>query len=193
MGTVGGLGGVFLGIWLPAQFAPAETERQLVKRRDRVMMGFCLAYTAAFLAITCGFVMTRFNPLILVALCLGITVPFMVAVIICSLRLPSQGDELRGRVRPHEDPNQSWMSKASLGSPYSARKYRGRRWTSRVRLFGFPLLDTQFSDIETGLPKNGKKVRRYAKGWIAVGDTATGVMAIGFVARGIVAVGSLSI
>ncbi|MDE0864449.1 MAG: sigma-70 family RNA polymerase sigma factor [Rubripirellula sp.] len=42
-GTVGGLGDAFLGIWLPAQFAPTETERQLVMRRGRVMMGFCLA------------------------------------------------------------------------------------------------------------------------------------------------------
>jgi hypothetical protein len=43
MGTVGGLGGAFLGIWLLAQFAPTKTERQLVMRRGRVMMGFCLA------------------------------------------------------------------------------------------------------------------------------------------------------
>ena len=193
VGTVGGLGGAFLGIWLPAQFAPTETERQLVMRRGRVMMGFCLAYTAAFLAITSVFVITPFNPLIFFALCLGITVPFMVAVIVCCLRLRSQCDELRGRVRPHEDPNQSWMSKTSLGSPHSARKYRGRRWTSKLRLFGLPLLDIQFADIEPGLPKNGKKVRRHAKGWIAVGDIATGVIAIGFVARGIVAVGTLSI
>ncbi|MDE0864448.1 MAG: hypothetical protein OSA98_11735 [Rubripirellula sp.] len=52
------------------------------------------------------------------------------------------------------------------------------------------MLDIQFADIETCLPKNGKKVRRHAKGRIAVGDTATGVIAIGFVARWIVAVGS---
>jgi len=60
-----------------------------------------------------------------------------------------------------------------------------RRYTSERRVFGLPLLS-----IALGPDANGKM--GHAKGYIAVGDIATGVFAFGGLSRGLVAFGGLS-
>lgn len=62
----------------------------------------------------------------------------------------------------------------------------GRRFTSRARLFGIPVIHIAqgpFGDETTGR----------ARGLIAIGDIATGVVAIGGMARGVIAFGGLAI
>lgn len=63
--------------------------------------------------------------------------------------------------------------------------YRGKRWRSRARLWGYPVVD-----IAAG--PSGTQMRGHAKGVIAIGDIATGGIAIGGIARGIVAIGGVA-
>ncbi|MDG2012974.1 MAG: hypothetical protein P8J33_05685, partial [Pirellulaceae bacterium] len=89
---------------------------------------------------------------------------------------------------PGDDPNQSRLANRM---PHTVR--RGKKWTSRHRLLGLPLIDIQIGDIEIGSQSSGKVMRSRAKGWIAIGDIATGLIAIGGIARGAIALGGLAI
>jgi predicted RNA-binding Zn-ribbon protein involved in translation (DUF1610 family) len=60
-----------------------------------------------------------------------------------------------------------------------------RRYESKTRIFGMPLVS-----IATGTGADGK--RAHAKGFVALGDTATGVFALGGLARGVVSLGGAS-
>ncbi len=63
---------------------------------------------------------------------------------------------------------------------------RGKRWQSRQKLFGLPLISVAsgpFADEKVGRPV----------GIIAIGDMPLGVIAIGGVARGVVAIGGICI
>lgn len=62
----------------------------------------------------------------------------------------------------------------------------GRRYRSKARLFGLPAIDIAFG------PSHNEKHGR-PRGFIAIGDVATGVLAIGSVARGVVAIGGNAI
>lgn len=59
----------------------------------------------------------------------------------------------------------------------------GKRYTSKVRIFGLPLLS-----VARGPAENEKFGR--ATGIIAIGDVATGILAMGAVARGVLAFGA---
>ena len=63
--------------------------------------------------------------------------------------------------------------------------YTGRRFRSTTRLMGLPFIDIALGPVE------GESVGQ-AKGFIAIGNTATGWLAIGGVARGFVAIGGIS-
>ena len=60
------------------------------------------------------------------------------------------------------------------------------RYTSSVKLLGFPLVD-----IAIGVPEPAG--RAVARGWIAVGDIAFGAVALGGIAIGVVGLGGLSV
>ena len=60
------------------------------------------------------------------------------------------------------------------------------RYSSPLGLFGWPLLS-----IARGPDELRQEVQGYAKGFIAIGDSATGVIAIGGVARGLIAIGGV--
>ena len=62
LGAVGGLGGGFLGIWIPAQLAPTETERQLILRQSRITLGLAIVYTVAILALSVSLRFFRLDP-----------------------------------------------------------------------------------------------------------------------------------
>jgi hypothetical protein len=62
----------------------------------------------------------------------------------------------------------------------------GRRYRSRVTVFGLPL-------VHVAMGAGEGKPRGHAKGIIAVGDIATGVVAVGGVARGVIAVGGVAL
>lgn len=61
----------------------------------------------------------------------------------------------------------------------------GRRYTSKARIFGMPVVSIAFG-------AHGKEKVGRPKGFIAIGDIATGVLAIGGQARGLVAIGGMS-
>lgn len=65
-------------------------------------------------------------------------------------------------------------------------KLMGRRYTSRAKLLGMPAIS-----IAYGIGPDGKP--GHAKGWIALGDKATGVLAVGGFAMGGVTLGGLSV
>ena len=62
----------------------------------------------------------------------------------------------------------------------------GKRWQSRARLFGLPLVDVALG------PYGDERVGK-ARGIVAIGDTATGLFACGGIAIGIIAAGGLSL
>jgi hypothetical protein len=61
---------------------------------------------------------------------------------------------------------------------------RGKRYRSKLQLFGLPVVDVAFGPGEGNL-------RGRAKGIIAAGDIATGVLAVGGFARGVVTFGGI--
>ncbi len=61
----------------------------------------------------------------------------------------------------------------------------GRRFRSKARILGMPVLDIAFG--AHGTEKMGRP-----RGFIAIGDVATGVLAIGGQARGVVAIGGMA-
>ena len=65
---------------------------------------------------------------------------------------------------------------------------RSIRYTSRLRLFGWPLVA-----IAQGVDFSRNEQRGHARGIIALGDIATGIIAIGGVARGLIAVGGVAV
>ena len=73
-----------------------------------------------------------------------------------------------------------------LTRPNQAFLNAGKRYRSKARLFGLPVIDVALR------PKDGE-LRGKAKGIIAIGDIATGGIALGGMARGIVAVGGMAV
>lgn len=77
----------------------------------------------------------------------------------------------------------------------TARRYRGRVYSSPTTLLGLPLLEIQTRSMherqEATDPEESQP--RVARGWIAIGDIAHGrLLAMGGMARGFIAVGGLS-
>ena len=81
----------------------------------------------------------------------------------------------------------------------------GRRFTSRLRILGLPLLDIQVADMASGMgPNVTLPKKQFAHGWIAIGDIArgrllaigqqaSGMIAFGGFAKGLVAIGGVSV
>ncbi len=193
LGAIGGLGGAWFGTWLPAQLAQTETERQLLLHRGRVTMGLAIVFTLAIIAVTGVFVIFRFDPLYFVAITLGLSLAFAISITIQAIRLQMLVMKLRRHITPEDDPNRSPFA-AKMGlKPGNARVRKGRRYTSKLELFGYPLLDVQFSDADFSGTPIDREQRGRAFGWIACGDQATGILlAIGGVARGFIAFGGVA-
>lgn len=75
------------------------------------------------------------------------------------------------------------------------QRWEGRRWESRFRLLGWPLVSIAFSDPDrdfAGYGKGEKARQRTARGWIAIGDRAVGLVALGNLACGGIAIGAVA-
>ena len=191
LGAVGGLAGGFLGTWIPAQLAPTETERQLIMDRGRITMGLAIIFTVAVLAWSLGFAVLQFEALWFVAGLLVLSIAFMVPVTLQMIRLSKLINQLRAELPAADDPNQSAL--AQYGKRPNATFRRGRRYSSEMKILGLPLLDVQFADIDFSGKPTDKLQRGHARGWIALGDRATGVLfAMGGLARGFIAIGGVS-
>ena len=78
------------------------------------------------------------------------------------------------------------LTRAAVGAGGRMGARPSRRYTSKRRIFGMPLVSIAYGPDDKG--RLG-----HAKGYLAFGDIATGVFAFGGVARGLVAFGGLSI
>ena len=190
-GSAGGLLGGWMGIWLPAQLAPTETERQLVLERGRVVMRASLLFTLAVVALSVSFVGFRFFSLYFAGGLLALTLAYTVFLIVQSLQTAALVRDLRTRVSVETDPNQSAF-RARFVKETPARPATRRSWTSPTRFLGLPLVDIQMLVSGINGPPAGHPA--VARGWIAIGDRAWGILfAAGGIARGGVAVGGVCV
>ncbi len=187
IGAAGGLGGAFLGTWLPAQLAPSAQEREILKRSGRFLFRLSILYTLFILSLTPLLffkisLLWYFLPLALMTLLyIGVTFVY-------SLKSQRAIAELRQQMCKDLVKNESPL-RGALG--LNRYRFRGRKYTSRWKLFGVPLVDIQFSDNDAGgtqMPVPGQ-----AFGWVAIGDRATGLLfAVGGLARGLIAMGGIA-
>ncbi len=190
-GSAGGLLGGWLGIWLPAQLAPTETERQLVLERGRAIMRASLLFALAVFALAMLFVWLRFHWVWYLIALLTMILGHSLFVLYQTLQTVGLVRELRKRVTPESDPNQSALKARIDSRQGDPDGPTDRCWTSNARLLGLPLVDIQMSHPLRSCDVVGHRPR-IARGWIAVGDRAYGVLiAAGGMASGLVAVGGV--
>jgi RNA polymerase sigma factor (sigma-70 family) len=182
-GTVLGLAGGWFGAWLPAQLAETRAEREFLMRTGRRMLFVSIGFAAVLLA---GVLAFAGQPDYLLFWAVWM-VTYLGYVAVESVRAAREMQRLRVVAgEPNDSPLRRRVEAMST-------QYRGRVYRSRVTLFGLPLIDVNFSDLVS------KGERRKARGWIAVGDDASGMLlavggkACGLVAIGGVAVGGLSV
>lgn len=189
VGAAGGLGGAYLGSFLPAQMAETMAERKLLEKHGRRTFAAALIFTVIILVQT----LLLFIPgglfwyfLLLVT----VTLVFIATTIILGIKTQAEVQKLRASLAPDAEINPSPLRRKIIPSKFI---YRGRRFTSRWRLFGVPLIDIQFSDVFA----DGNQTKAQpgkAFGWIAIGDRATGLLfAAGGLAKGLLAIGGLAI
>ena len=192
-GILGGLGGTWLGTRVPQLLAPTMTERRLLEREGSMVWRLTCVYLSFLLFTVVLGLMFGHHAVARTISFVGYavtTVSFVAFMVVRGILVNRQIKKIRETIRPEDDPNPSWL-KDKLGTSGKANKPKleGRRFTSRLRLLGWPLYDFQVSDPVFGqvtpLPA------LHAKGWIAVGDKATGFLAVGNFARGIVAIGGV--
>jgi hypothetical protein len=190
IGAVGGLGGAFLGTWLPAELAPTGSERNVLRTYGRSQWRAALVYTFAILAATPLLFIPR-GWLGYFAVVTAATLLFIPYIIIQSIRAQRSIRELRASTMDAPDPNPSETKRRLVAALSSGGRYQwiGRRYTSRARLLGLPLIDLQVSD-PSALTADDSRSAKTARGWIAIGDRAHGILlGIGGRACGIVAIG----
>lgn len=192
-GILGGLGGTWLGTRVPQLLASTMTERRLLEREGRIVWRLTCVYLSFLLFTVVLGLMFGHHAVARTISFVGYavtTVSFVAFMVVRGILVNRQIKKIRETIRPEDDPNPSWL-KDKLGTSGKANKPKleGRRFTSRLRLLGWPLYDFQVSDPVFGQVKTGPTL--HAKGWIAVGDKATGLLAVGNFARGIVAIGGV--
>jgi len=195
IGAAGGMLGAWFGTWLPAQLAPTETERHLLTERGRSALRSCFIYMVIIFAMCfwkVAFPNAWASWLITFLIANAI---FTVGLVIHTFRTQRLVTNLRNELSPEEDPNQSKIGTKVRNYTKSKPVMYGRRYTSKLTLLGFPLVDIQISDPERMDGKGNKSESakaRPAKGWIAIGDKATGLIAIGGFTFGGISIGGIS-
>jgi len=186
LGAAGGLGGAFLGCWLPPQMADTMAERRLLEKSGRRSFAAAVAFTVGILALTP--LLLRPDGLVWYFGLLGlITLLFLVAVVTLGIRSQRELKQLQADLPADAERNPSPLRR-TVGLDRSI--YRGRRFTSRWKLLGVPLLDIQFGDVSGS--QQVQPGRAFA--WIALGDRATGILfAAGGTAKGLIAIGGLAV
>lgn len=185
LGALGGLGGAWLGTWLPAQLAETVAQRDLLRRRGQTALLAGVGFTLSLLATT-GILLALERPLWLVALTLAESLVFTAFILIHTLKTQQELRTLQESGADQSAPNPSWLKKQ-----FDTKDTRGGRFTSSLTLFGIPLLDIQMADPREVMAKH--QAPAHAFGWIAIGDRATGILlGMGGIARGTIAVGGVA-
>jgi zinc protease len=188
-GVVGGLGGAFIGCWLPAQLANTLEERKLMQKHGRRSFAIALLFTLAMLLASPLLSIT--NGLAWYFSFVGlITLVFVVCLIRFAAIAQAEIRQLQATLAPDAELNPSPLRRRVGLHMYL---YRGRSFTSRWSLLGIPLIDIQFNDCFCD-EKVAANPQRRAFGWIAIGDQATGILiAVGGIAKGLIAIGGVAI
>jgi zinc protease len=197
-GTMLGLAGGWLGVWIPAQFAPTNRERMYQLRVGWRMFCVCAVMSALLFAL-----MFTFATKLPAAWIAGITIGWVMTLnvyIWSEISLMAWAiKRIRAETLADSDPNDSpikeYVQRTFVGSDRVSR-WEGRVYRSSISLLGWPLIDINVSDPNFKQPVSPaeRPVPKQARGWIAIGDKADGILlAIGGVARGGVAIGGLAI
>lgn len=195
LGTLGGLGGAFLGCWLPSQMAETMAERQLLEKHGRRSFIAAVIFAVAMFLLSLLFLVPNGRNWA-VGFCAAVTIVFVVSIVIFGIRGQDEIKQLRASLTPDAQPNPSPLRRRFR---LDELVYLGKRYTSRWRLLGLPLIDIQFGDVfgKTDQQEQGAQQGKgplQAIGWIAIGDRATGVLfAAGGMAKGLIALGGLAI
>lgn len=184
-GGAGGFLGSWLGIWVPAQMAPTNRERQYLMVVGRRMIFVSIAMSLCFLLLMLAYARTM-EPFTLAMVIVGWVVGLNAYILVETFIMVAGIRKIRKETTAESDPNNSWLKASVQRNVFS--QTQGRSYRSSTCWLGLPLIDIQVSDPGTNGP------RKKARGWIAIGDNADGViLAIGGVARGAIALGGLSL
>ncbi|MBC8115755.1 MAG: hypothetical protein H7062_15325 [Candidatus Saccharimonas sp.] len=196
-GSAIGLAGGWLGTWLPAQFAPTNRERRYQLQVGRRMLVVSAVMTLLLTGLMIVLV-TRVSSSWFMGILFGGIVVLNVYIAIEILLLVRTIKRIRAETPPESDPNDSpvkayFQQRATLAN--GASRWEGRVYRSRSMLLGLPLIDINVSDpaFTPDSSNASPPPRKYARGWIAIGDRADGILlAIGGVARGCFAFGGMA-
>lgn len=181
LGIAGGLGGAWLGIWLPAQMAPTVAQRELLQRRGRISFLVAVIFTFVLLAAS-GLLFLPISPIWCALTTAIASLAFVFFIVMQTIETNRLLEELKQDDTSAKNDSQ-WKQRLEV-----LQVKQGRSFTSRMTFLGLPLLDVQL-----GGDPSCSSPRRKAKGWIAIGDQATGFIALGGVAKGVVAIGGVAI
>lgn len=190
-GILGGLGGAFIGSWLPAQLATAEDEYEIIRKSGRKTFFGALWFSLVIVGCLplAFFKSTVVWYLVLVGI---VSIVFSLWTIRQSLLTQRQLQQLRSDPKRQVVPRYTRLNSLVVDEQMRPR-WQGLRYQSRWRVCGIPVLDIQFGDPMIG-PADGGQNRLSAWGWIACGDRAVGILlAIGGTARGLIAFGGLAV
>ncbi len=195
LGMLGGLlGGLFGGLggwWAGDQTARYQKQRELLKKRMTRMLVFLTIFQIPWVTLWLGW----WNPddlgtggyLVFQAVWMA---GFFTLIGKASWRIGKESRRIQEECRTagaEELPTTRLRRRL--------REWEGRCWESRARFLGWPLVSVAFSDPDpdfTGHRPEDRNASRVAKGWIALGDRATGLFAFGNIAVGGVAIGAVA-
>ena len=184
LGTAGGLLGGWLGMWVPAQAASTRRERDAIDRARRRMLLVSMVFIGALFGLIYAF---AGKPGYLIVWG-GWMAAFWAYLAFDCTWLARDLKRIRSSPDPDDLPNETALRTgwAEIAAHVGDRVYR-----SETTFLGLPLVDINWS---APMPPKGSEPfrggKRVARGWIAIGDDASGVLlAIGSTARGLVAVG----
>lgn len=186
-GSLIGLLGAGIGTWVSWQSARYPRERQLIRRAVFIFAIGLAVFSAPFLAMLLGW-----KPILhgtgayLVGYLLWMggfssALGIWIWRFVHSYRRIVAEETARGAPQLPQSPLQRRLS-----------GWEGRRWTSRRRFLGLPLVQVNVSDPSASA--GDLLAPRVARGWIAIGDRAHGVvLAVGNIAVGAIALGGVSV
>jgi len=196
LGAACGMLGAWIGTWFPAQMAPTETERQLLLERGKTAMKLNWLFLVAILFVTGGMVALPSAWIWWLITLIAMQAIFMIAIGVYSMRTQRLVRSLRKELTPEENPNQSKIATRRRDNAKDRPQVYGRRYTSKLRFLGLPLFDIQipdpprFDEVQNENEKENEVPR--AKGWLAIGKSATGFIAVGGKPVGVIAIGGIA-
>ena len=187
LGPLVGLLGAWFGYSTSMKSARSERERTFIKRMSFWMMGLIAVMTLGLtLSLIFGRAFIVSHPtgfaIGLITGCLGYIATIFSLVV--------WGNRRMAQIRREDGTVDADPAETAAKLPAVLRTFQyPRRYESKTRLLGLPLVSVQFA----GASAIGRKQRRPAVGWIAIGDYAIGVLfASGSIAVGGVSIGALS-